>query len=128
MQPCNEWVITSSQCPLLYHLRLTANSRHSDYTSPKMLLLSLRGLHVPMSYRLVRERLLHVSGLVAYSHLLRTIACKDPLNLAILILQTLDDFLEDTDVCETVHDAGVTSQLFDLVPRCHTSKWFPVET
>ena len=82
-----------------------------------MLLLTLRGLRGPMTCRLIREKLLHVGGPAAYSYLLGKITCGDPLNLSLHILQTLDNFLDDINICGAVHDAGVTSQLLDLVPR-----------
>jgi hypothetical protein len=82
-----------------------------------MLLLTLQGLRGPMSYRLIRESILQASGAAAYSHLLQKIVSRDPLNLSIPILQTLDDFLGDVDVCEAAHKAGMTSQLLDLVPE-----------
>jgi hypothetical protein len=82
-----------------------------------MLSLTLQGLRGPMSHRLIRESLLQAGGAVAYSHLLQKIASRDPLNFSVPILQTLDDFLGDVDICEAAHNAGMTSQLLDLVPE-----------
>jgi hypothetical protein len=82
-----------------------------------MLLLTLQELPELVHHRLIRERLLYAGGAAAYSHLLTKIGCGDPLNLSSHILQSLGRFLDDFDICEAVHEAGVTSQLLDLVPR-----------